>query len=301
MREDVSTRLRKGHRRIVQFLEQCRSVVDEYLAPNVKAQTLLQYAVDFGLNPAKVTSEDLRKDFGSGYSPKSKVKDALNELLMQFSKDHQITPPIQMYFVSSELHKQIIHFACCRNERKAKSFGYVSLEELEDTLIKAEQALAGRISRERLDRICEEIEPRVREILRKEALENLREKLKPKDENDYMPLELEYGVLDRKKEESQSAYVDNLQEEFAHNRKWKRFGTNELLKAFGIYILSSNVGTGKTMFLRHLQLQLLNKKDRVPIFIRASKIEEWEPENVGELARHLARGFYPELEEKSVF
>ena len=143
----------------------------------------------------------------------------------------------------------------------------------------------------------EEFEHKLREILKNEALQHLCEKLKPKDENDYQPLDLDCGIPEEYEHQLQGEEVGVRETKLNLRRKWKHFNFIALLKPFGIYVLSSDVGTGKTTFLRHLQLQLLKKEGFVPIFIHASKIEKCEPGNVAELVQHLAKGFYPKLRE----
>jgi hypothetical protein len=193
MSEDARKRLHEGHGRVVQFLTQWRTVVEQYLSP--KARILLRYALESGLKPAKEIRGELEKEFGPGDPAKTKVKTDLNEGLGLFCGDCDISPRIQMYFVSPELHKQIMHLGCYRLQEAAESLQCVSLSELEDVLDKASQLLTKKVEREKAGRVFEDIEPVVREVLKNDALEHLREKLKPKDENDYQRLELECGVV----------------------------------------------------------------------------------------------------------
>jgi len=118
--------------------------------------------------------------------------------------------------------------------------------------------------------------------LKDKAIEHLKEKLHQRNINDYQPLELEYRTIKDGK------------------WKWKSFDFNDLLKPFGIYILSSNVGTGKTCFLRHLQLKLLDETEFIPIFVEASKIEEWKLKNFSDFIKHLAEDLYSQLQEHNV-
>ena len=300
MEKNPEQLLKQGHEIILSFLRKGREKLDEFVRGDKQQKVLLDHAINFGLSRDREIRKQLQKRFGAARSNKSKAKKRLNESLKGLCTHYSINPPIQLYFESSELRKRIIHFACCHSRVDAKASSYMSLNELKDMLDKASELLAEEMEQEDFVNVRDEVEPIIRELLKAEALKHLREKLRSKDENDYQPLELEYGVLYREDEESQSAFVDNLQNEFTHNRKWASFVISTLLKPFAVYILSSDVGTGKTTFLRYLQLQLLKKKGRVPLYIHASKIEKWDPENVADFAKHLAKCFYPTLKDKQV-
>ncbi len=123
----------------------------------------------------------------------------------------------------------------------------------------------------------------IKKLLKKDALLHLREKLHQRKRNDYQLLKLEHRVI---KED--------------RNREWKSFDFNKFLKPFGIYILSSNVGTGKTCFLSHLQLKLLDETDFIPIFLDASKIEEWKPKNLSDFTKNLAEEVCPQQQQYHV-
>jgi len=151
MSEDASKRLHEGHGRIVEFLIEWRAVVERYL--KLKARILLQYALESDPRPAKEINKQLEKEFRPGYSPKTKVKNALNEGLRRFCADYGINPPIQMYFLPPELKKQIMHLGCYRLQEAGKSRRCLDLSELDDMLKGARQRLAEKVEKKRWNKV----------------------------------------------------------------------------------------------------------------------------------------------------
>jgi len=138
--------------------------------------------------------------------------------------------------------------------------------------------------------------------LQKEAEERLSEKLEGRD--DYQVLDMEIGVVPQKTKENEISEVMDLtrSKTYGHNRVWESFNIDSLFKSSDTssYIISVDAGGGKTTFLRYLQLELLRKSDIIPIFLDASKMEEWKLENSHQLAEKLAEKFGLESHEDKV-
>ena len=299
MNENVNQRMNEGHCHIVKFLSQWQEeIIRDFIQHNEKQKNLFVNAMDFGLKPAKEIGETLKKDVGKTRPDRSKVKDRLNTSLSRFSKRYNISPPVQLYFKSAEMHKQIVHFACCREEKEGGSSGYVSVDCLHKALLNASASLLSEEGEQKyLYTDCNIIEGQIKECLTKDALLHLREKLKPRDENDYQALDIQHGLIDYQQEYSNPNHDNPGDALLSHGRKWYSFDAFEFLKPFGAYILSSEVGTGKTTFLRYLQWQMLKQKYLLPLFIHANELEKWDPENFYDFAEKYANSFFPELNE----
>ena len=126
--------------------------------------------------------------------------------------------------------------------------------------------------------------------LKQKATGELLKKLQGRD--DYQVLDMEIGVVPKKTKENEIGDVMDLSQSkmYGHNRAWESFNIDSLFKSSDTssYIISVDAGGGKTTFLRYLQLELLSKSDIIPIFLDASKIEEWKLENTNQLAEKLA-------------
>ena len=107
-----------------------------------------------------------------------------------------------------------------------------------------------------------------REMLKQEAISHLNEKLHSRGLDDYIPLDLQMGLI--KESGSDGALITLGQN---HNRIWEEFDFNRLQNPQGFYILSSEVGSGKTTFLRNLQLRIIKKTGLIPIFLEALELE----------------------------
>jgi len=117
----------------------------------------------------------------------------------------------------------------------------------------------------------------LRSLIRKlkaEAVMALAEKLHQRGLNDYQPLAMELGSV-RAKEVTGADLQDrdSRQRPEDHNRTWDDFHSEELGHPQGVYILSSDTGTGKTTWLRYLQLKIFQQEQFLPIFVDASKLE----------------------------
>ena len=125
--------------------------------------------------------------------------------------------------------------------------------------------------------------------LEQEATDELSKKLQGRD--DYQVLDMEIGFVPQKTKENEISKVMDFTKSktYGHNRIWESFNIDSLLKPSNTspYIISVDAGGGKTTFLRYLQLELLRKSDITPIFLDASKIEEWKLENSSQLAEKM--------------
>lgn len=121
-----------------------------------------------------------------------------------------------------------------------------------------------------------DVEEVIRKHLKKDMLKSLSEKLR--DINDYINVGLEADYAQEKHEPAELEKPTDSPSPPKHKlyRNWKPLDRHLLLESSEVYILCSNLGTGKTTFLRHLQKKILEDTTRIPIFINASEIEQWE-------------------------
>ncbi|MFC1675941.1 NACHT domain-containing protein [Planctomycetota bacterium] len=175
------------------------------------------------------------------------------------------------------------HFKCY-NKKKEKDLDGPATEKLFENLWK------------------DLIEVKLRKKLEENALSSLAEKLKGRD--DYQPLSMEIGFIKTKLQQNDIDEPTEFEEpqSYDHNRVWKSFNIDSLLESESTYILSVDAGGGKTTFLRHLQTKVLQKKKThlIPIFLDASKIEKWNPEDTREFAKKLAKRFKLKIHEDKV-
>jgi hypothetical protein len=133
------------------------------------------------------------------------------------------------------------------------------LQELEDATRKNDFGAVGR---------------RFRQQLEASALRHLAQRLHDPKCEDCQNLELEVGLVQKPAEMRVyrfSGFVRRHQ--YDHNRSWSDFCPTELHDPHGPYILSSDMGTGKTVFLRRLQLTLLQQNKLIPVFLHACNLE----------------------------
>ena len=119
-----------------------------------------------------------------------------------------------------------------------------------------------------------------------EAEEKLKEKLKG---TPFIPLNLEEGVV----KEEKPGHQRQPKEERAHGREWKAFNLDKLFPPDSSYILSSDVGTGKTTFCCWLTKELIKKTDRVPILMTCAEFERKNLDNWDELKEKLIGNYTP--------
>lgn len=137
------------------------------------------------------------------------------------------------------------------------------------------------------------------EILRSHLKEEANKALSVKlySRNNYQPLELEVGYIQQRTEPDKidTELTSEKRETYSHNRDWIPFNWCSLLDSRDVYILSSDLGTGKTTFLRHLQKEILEKSCRIPIFIESAKIENWDFKNKDSFISELSKELQPWL------
>ena len=159
---------------------------------------------------------------------------------------------------------------------------------------KTKKYLDGPATRKLFEKLWDDfIGNELRKKLEQEAGERLLKKLEDRD--DYQPLGMEIGIVPQK---SQRNMINEPRkfgrsEIYNHNRTWESFNIDDLLKPGNSspYIVSVDAGGGKTTFLRHLQLELLHRTELIPIFIDASKIEEWKSRNSRQFVEKLVDHF----------
>jgi len=136
--------------------------------------------------------------------------------------------------------------------------------------------------------------------LEQEATDELLKKLKRR--NDYQRLSMEIGIIEKNLQQhgNQGSIEFETPEASDHNRIWKSFNIDSLLESGGTYIITVDVGGGKTTFLRHLQTEILQKTHLIPILLDASEIEQWKPEDTRGLAEKLAKKFRLKIHENKV-
>lgn len=134
--------------------------------------------------------------------------------------------------------------------------------------------------------------------LKEEAQQQLSEKLKGRD--DYQRLDMEIGTIPEKPQQRGTVTEVEEPNTYDHNRVWKTFDMDSLLEPDGAYVVSDDAGRGKTTFLRHLQLEILQKTSLIPIFLDAQEIEKWNSQNVHQFAENLAENLDLELHEDNL-
>lgn len=184
---------------------------------------------------------------------------ALNGILRDFCID-RVDPPIQLFFsaydpMADTVRKVKCHFACS----KIHIVSAGNKDHVCSTIIKPlEQAII-------------DIDPKLdkfRLCLKNDALNNLISKLHGKQRNDYEHLSLEIGIFDKGYKPPQNDDIT------AHNRQWRNFREEKIFCLNEKYVLSSDTGRGKTTFLRHLQLKLLEENtSMIPLYLEANKLK----------------------------
>lgn len=225
----------------------------------------------------------------------------LNKVLESFCKQYNIKPVIQLFFLhytSKNIEEDIgCHFACCEpmiitreaktndkeNKKRTLKFSYkiVSLKDASKNYTEPKSLEPSKKHR------IEEILVKLRERLIGEATKHLEEKLNSSIEN-YQPLDLEIGTIENEQFGTDDLPEQNKDSNFKrHGRVWRSYNIESLDDFKGVYVLSSDVGTGKTTFLRYLQLSLLKKNKRIPVYVHASEIEEWKCHDYDSFEKNL--------------
>jgi len=136
---------------------------------------------------------------------------------------------------------------------------------------------------------------KLRTYIEKEAALQLSKKLNDRD--DYQTLEMEIGTVEERPRfiDAETAVDPRKSEPHDICRSWRTFSLESLLDPKGVYILASDTGTGKTTFLRYLQLQVLKHGKRIPIFLHARHIADKDYTDVRSFVSHVAEKLQPSL------
>lgn len=122
------------------------------------------------------------------------------------------------------------------------------------------------------------------------AKQDMEEKL---HETNFIPLNLERGQIPtrEKRQEKEERERKNEKRErediLFHGRKWEPIDLDQLFPPRGRYILSSNVGAGKTTFLHWLTTEIIKKTDIVPCFVTCGNFEKFSIHKWKDLQKHL--------------
>lgn len=128
---------------------------------------------------------------------------------------------------------------------------------------------------------------RIQKEIQRESYIFLQEKLK---NSLFIPLNLQHGEVPEKKKKTVKKFDDDQERENKkniHHRTWHNFSVNDLLPPKGSYLLSANVGFGKTTFLYWLSSEINKNFDNLGIFIESSIFADWKPESWGDLKQKI--------------
>ncbi len=227
------------------------------------------------------------------HSKVSNCLDVINQALESFSLDKDINPPIQLFFwhLNDKEEKKLLHchLACAETKfiehltkkgvrKKRYSLNLVPLEKASSCFSPKEIFLNR---------------------LEYEAKKQLDLKLSPKDHNDYIELRLEIGKCEDSSEKGSSLDYGR----YDHNRDWSDYDIDAYKdNPEGSYILSSETGSGKTTFLRYLQLEIIRGQRYIPIFIKANEVKQFDlgNSNRDNFLSGVARLFNGYLENRNV-
>ena len=287
--EDYKTIL-EHHKAILSFLNQdeTKAQLHTFINQNDSKQYgLANYML--ATYDTLIKHNKVAKDLKIKSAELTKAKNRLNKSIHAFSQKYDLNPPIQLYYETSK-EKIGGHFACT-NTADHRSMALVPLRTLKLSLERISKKIkneAQSINQTAIS-IDETIKQgsqklyskkqtlsEIRKKLMDEASMHLKKKLKSSDINDYQHLDLEISVLEQNKYD----YEDLLDEDKPevhpkkHSRIWRSHDSKNLNDLSVACILSSDMGTGKTTFLRHLQLKLLKGNKKLPVYIHANDIEE---------------------------
>jgi len=136
---------------------------------------------------------------------------------------------------------------------------------------------------------------RIREEIQFELNGYLTEKLK---DSPFIPLHLQRGDIKEKKEKEDDIFdffLKKTRKKIKRIREWHNFPISELQPLTGSYLLSADVGCGKTTFLFWLARENNTNFGYLALFIECSKFAEWKSDSWEDLKQKISNHFQPTL------
>lgn len=115
----------------------------------------------------------------------------------------------------------------------------------------------------------DDMEKIIRDYLQDQARGFLSRRLHERD--DYQLIEMEAGRVHRSSWLLRQVASERQQDQ---SREWEPFNWHSLFDSQEIFVLSAELGSGKTTFLRHFQKTLLDRGGRIPIYLHASQLKK---------------------------
>lgn len=121
------------------------------------------------------------------------------------------------------------------------------------------------------------------------------------ERDDYQTMSMEIGTLEKRVEPRHCDERSGFRQTTCGQiRIWRPFDPQGLSDPTGVYILSSETGTGKSTFLETLRQSMLADDKRLPIFLHASDIQRRRYKGLNGLLRNLAKELETELDEEAL-
>ena len=112
--------------------------------------------------------------------------------------------------------------------------------------------------------------------------------------SEFISLGLERGDIPKKKKDHNEDFSDRDDPgKLIHQREWHNFSINDLMPPRGSYLLSSDVGFGKTTYLYWLACEINKNFDNFAVCIPCSAFAEWKPESWDDLKGKISNFFKP--------
>ena len=133
---------------------------------------------------------------------------------------------------------------------------------------------------------------KIQEKISSESNRLLQEKLQ---KSPFIPLGLLRGDIPKKKktDRNEDFFRRNDTGKLFHQREWHNFSNKDLLPPTGSYLLSSDVGSGKTTFLYWLTCEINKNPDNFAIYVLCSSFSDWKPESWDDLKEKISNSFKP--------
>ncbi len=103
----------------------------------------------------------------------------------------------------------------------------------------------------------------------------------------FIPLHLDAGQVKKANERAEERDRADVQVQ-VHGRTWESFDLKGLMPPRGKFILSADVGTGKTTLLQWLASELVRRTRHVPVVLACEELERLSPKSLEELLAVLA-------------